>query len=100
MAGLEALLPLDRAGGGLGAQLTAALREAIRGGRIAAGTRLPSTRDLAADLRVSRGVAVEAYAQLVAEGMLVARRGAGTRVAETPRGAPPTATRPAPRRAV
>jgi GntR family transcriptional regulator / MocR family aminotransferase len=72
---------LDRARGGLGAQLTAALRDAVADGRLAPGARLPSTRDLAADLRVSRGVVVEAYEQLVAEGRLVARHGAGTVVA-------------------
>ncbi|MFD2348888.1 aminotransferase class I/II-fold pyridoxal phosphate-dependent enzyme [Nonomuraea ferruginea] len=47
------------------------------------GTRLPATRDLAADLSVSRGVVVEAYEQLVAEGFLVSRVGAGTQVAAT-----------------
>src|SRR5919202_1490884 len=64
------------------AQLEQQLREAIRDGRLRAGTRLPPTRELAAELGVSRGVAVEAYEQLVAEGWLVARRGSGTRVAE------------------
>ncbi len=44
-------------------------------------TPLPSTRALAAELGISRGVVVEAYAQLVAEGFLVARAGAATRVA-------------------
>ncbi|PZG06771.1 GntR family transcriptional regulator, partial [Nonomuraea aridisoli] len=57
------------------------LRDSIRGGRLAPGTRLPATRDLAADLQVSRGVVVEAYEQLVAEGFLVSQVGAGTRVA-------------------
>jgi GntR family transcriptional regulator/MocR family aminotransferase len=45
------------------------------------GVRLPASRELAADLRVSRGVVVEAYEQLVAEGFLVSRVGAGTSVA-------------------
>jgi GntR family transcriptional regulator/MocR family aminotransferase len=58
-----------------------ALRSAIRAGRLRAGTRLPSTRDLAHDLEVSRGVVVNAYEQLLAEGFLVARHGDGTRVA-------------------
>jgi GntR family transcriptional regulator / MocR family aminotransferase len=59
-----------------------ALRTAVRDGRLAAGTRLPSTRALAADLGLSRGTIVEAFAQLTAEGYLDARHGAGTWVAE------------------
>lgn len=81
MAGLEALIELDRARGGLGDQLVGALRAAIVAGRLTPGTRLPSSRDLAADLGLSRGVVVTAYEQLVAEGRLQARRGAGTVVA-------------------
>ena len=54
----------------------------IREGRLAAGTRLPSTRALAGDLGLSRGTVVEAYAQLAAEGYLDARHGAGTWVAD------------------
>jgi GntR family transcriptional regulator/MocR family aminotransferase len=65
-------------------QLENQLREAIRSGRLAPDVRLPSSRVLAEDLGVSRGVVVEAYSQLVAEGRLVARRGAGTRVARLP----------------
>jgi len=62
--------------------LTAALRDAVASGRLCGRTPLPSTRALAADLGVSRGVVVEAYERLIAEGRLVARRGAGTMVAE------------------
>jgi GntR family transcriptional regulator/MocR family aminotransferase len=62
--------------------LETALRSAIREGRLAAGTRLPSTRALATDLGVARGTVVEAYTQLEAEGYLGARRGAGTWVAD------------------
>jgi GntR family transcriptional regulator/MocR family aminotransferase len=58
-----------------------ALREAVRSGRLAPGTRLPATRALAIQLGVSRGVIVDAYAQLAAEGYLSTRRGAGTTVA-------------------
>ena len=54
------------------------LRDAVRAGRLAPGAALPSTRVLAAQLGVSRGVVVEAYAQLVAEGYLSARQGAAT----------------------
>ena len=91
-------LPLDRSAGRLAAQIAAGFRGAIRAGRLTAGTRLPSSRDLARDLEVSRGVVVTAYEQLIAEGFLVARRGDGTRVArlarpETPE---PPATDPEP----
>ncbi|MER5780340.1 PLP-dependent aminotransferase family protein [Streptomyces mobaraensis] len=54
----------------------------IENGTLRPGARLPSSRQLAADLRVSRSVVVEAYEQLSAEGYLVARHGSGTRVAE------------------
>jgi GntR family transcriptional regulator/MocR family aminotransferase len=79
----EALVELDRAQPRLGEQLTCALRGAIVQGRLSPGTRLPSTRDLAADLGLSRGLVVGAYEQLVAEGRLVGRRGSGTVVAPT-----------------
>ncbi|RKR90227.1 GntR family transcriptional regulator/MocR family aminotransferase [Micromonospora pisi] len=83
MTALETLVELDRGRPGLADQLTVALREAIVQGRLVPGTRLPSSRNLAADLRLSRGVVVEAYEQLVAEGRLVARPGSGTVVAPT-----------------
>ncbi|MCG8924000.1 PLP-dependent aminotransferase family protein [Lentzea sp. CC55] len=57
------------------------LRRAIRDGRLAPGTRLPSSRDLAAQLEVARGTVTSAYTQLVAEGYLTTRRGSGTTVA-------------------
>jgi GntR family transcriptional regulator/MocR family aminotransferase len=63
------------------AQLETMLRGAIREGRLRAGTRLPSSRALAAQLSVSRRLVVEVYDQLGAEGYLVAARGSGTRVA-------------------
>ena len=56
-----------------------ALRDAVR--RLPPGTRLPPTRALAVELGVSRGVVVEGYAQLAAEGYLHTRRGGGTFVA-------------------
>ncbi|GAA3201278.1 MocR-like pyridoxine biosynthesis transcription factor PdxR [Dactylosporangium siamense] len=77
----EALVELDRTRPRVGDQLVGALREAITRGRLAPGTRLPSTRDLAADLGVSRGLVVGAYEQLTAEGRLLTRRGSGTVVA-------------------
>ncbi|MGW2208346.1 MocR-like pyridoxine biosynthesis transcription factor PdxR [Streptomyces sp. NPDC001781] len=76
-------LHLEPAGGsGLRRGLTDALRDAVRTGRLAPGTRLPSSRTLAADLGIARNTVAEAYADLVAEGWLTARQGSGTRVAE------------------
>lgn len=68
-----------------GRALQEALREAVRSGRLAAGTRLPSSRALAADLGVSRGLVTEAYEQLTAEGYLRSDRGSGTWVGGTVR---------------
>ena len=53
--------------------LEAALREAVRTGRLGPGTRLPSSRALAADLGLARNTVAEVYSQLVAEGWLTAR---------------------------
>ena len=81
-SGPELLLELDRsAPDPLHRQLTDGLRGAIRTGRLVPGTRLPSTRVLAADLGVSRRLVVDAYSQLVAEGFLLGRHGSGTAVA-------------------
>ncbi|MFD7388629.1 PLP-dependent aminotransferase family protein [Streptomyces sp. NPDC059852] len=80
-----------------GRSLREALREAVRSGRLAPGTRLPSSRDLAADLGVSRGLITEAYEQLTAEGYLRSGRGAGTWVGGAARAAPPRARDHAPR---
>ncbi|MER8184274.1 PLP-dependent aminotransferase family protein [Kitasatospora sp. NPDC094015] len=77
----ELVIAVDHGQGDLTGQLTRALRGAVRDGRLAAGARLPATRRLADQLGLSRGVVVEAYAQLVAEGYLVAVHGSGTRVA-------------------
>lgn len=62
--------------------LAQALRAAVRSGRLAAGTRLPPYRTLAADLGLARNAVADAYAELVAEGWFTARQGSGTRVAE------------------
>ena len=84
--GLDLLVSVDRDGDrSLRVQLEDQLRDGIRRGALHADTPLPSTRALAAELGVSRGVVVEAYAQLVAEGFLVARPGAATRVASVAR---------------
>ncbi|HJP74021.1 MAG TPA: PLP-dependent aminotransferase family protein [Pseudonocardiaceae bacterium] len=62
-------------------QLERQLREAIRTGRLDVGERLPSSRQLAGELGLSRGLVQECYAQLIAEGYLVSRVGDATRVA-------------------
>lgn len=73
---------LDRsAPGSLPAQLSGRIRALVLEGTLVRGDRLPSSRALAADLGVSRSVAEQAYEQLLAEGWLEARRGAGTFVA-------------------
>ncbi|BCJ45613.1 GntR family transcriptional regulator [Actinoplanes ianthinogenes] len=66
---------------GLTGWLTDGLRGAIAAGRLAPGTRLPATRQLAAELGISRGVVVQAYQRLVDEGLAGARTGSGTVVA-------------------
>jgi GntR family transcriptional regulator/MocR family aminotransferase len=71
--------------------LEAALRELIRDGRLAAGTRMPATRGLAADLGIARNSVAEVYGRLVGEGWLEARTGAGTWVAAGPVAVPAAA---------
>lgn len=78
-AGIE----LDRLKG-LSQQLYQALRMRILDGRLASGTRLPATRDLAAALAISRNSVVRAYDQLYAEGFIEGRVGDGTYVARLP----------------
>jgi GntR family transcriptional regulator / MocR family aminotransferase len=76
------LIRLDRsASQPLRDQLEASVREAIRDGRLLAGERLPSSRELARALGVSRGLVQECYGQLLAEGYLASRTGSATRVA-------------------
>lgn len=65
------------------AQVERQLRDAIRNGTLRPGSELPSTRDLARDLGISRPLVTEAYAQLAAEGYLALRQGAVPRVAES-----------------
>ncbi len=81
MADIPSLGTLDRTAGNLSRQVAQALREAVRTGGLEAGDDLPSTRLLAASLNVSRGTVIGAYEQLLAEGFIEARAGAGTRVA-------------------
>src|SRR6187399_2893547 len=64
------------------AALYAQLREAITGGRLVAGDRLPTSRELADELCLSRSTVTTVYGRLVAEGFAAARRGDGTFVAD------------------
>ena len=99
-AGPGLLIALDRdAAAPLRSQLEDGLRQAIQSGRLSAGERLPPTRRLAEELKVSRGLVQEAYEQLRAEGYLVAHVGSATRVATTGAApdASPDAWRPPPR---
>jgi GntR family transcriptional regulator / MocR family aminotransferase len=83
-------LLLDRAAaaGGLAEWLTGQLRQAIADGRLAAGSKLPASRMLAAELAVSRGVVTEAYRRLAEDGLLAAHGRAGTRVVPPPAAVP------------
>ncbi len=79
---LDLLLSIDRlCGVPIRTQLEEQLRRAIREQRLHAGLQLPATRTLASEIGLSRGLVVEAYEQLLAEGWIVSRRGSGTRVA-------------------
>ncbi|WP_433329459.1 PLP-dependent aminotransferase family protein [Spirillospora sp. CA-294931] len=81
----DLLVELDRTGPlPLHRQIESALREGIRAGRLPFGSSIPPSRRLAAELGISRGVVVEAYDQLVAEGYLVSTPGSYTRVAAAP----------------
>ncbi|RII21094.1 HTH-type transcriptional regulatory protein GabR [Streptomyces sp. YIM 130001] len=90
-------LHLDVTATGLRKGLTDSLRHAVRSGRLAPGTRLPSSRTLATDLGIARNTVADAYGDLVAEGWLTARQGSGTRVAA--RAVPGPAAPATPRRA-
>ena len=75
-------------GQGLARQLYQALRERILDGRLASGTRLPASRELAALLSISRNTVTRALDQLYAEGYVAGRVGDGTYVAVLPRNRP------------
>ncbi len=86
------------------ARIYQALRDAVLDGRLAAGDRVPATRDLAGQLGVARGTVTAAYDRLGAEGFLESRAGSGTYVADlaliapdpAPRNARAGAVRPLP----
>ncbi|MFJ4411132.1 PLP-dependent aminotransferase family protein [Streptomyces sp. NPDC088910] len=78
----ELLLVIDRdSTEPLRSQLERGVRDTIRSGRLQVGERLPSSRELASALGVSRGLVQDCYAQLQSEGYLVTRVGSATRVA-------------------
>src|SRR2546423_2433251 len=70
----------------LAVQLAEELRAAAGDGRLRSGDRLPSTRALAQQLKVSRTVTAAAYEQLHAEGWIAGRHGSGTYVTTEPPG--------------
>ncbi|WP_431047986.1 PLP-dependent aminotransferase family protein [Streptomyces sp. P1-3] len=86
----------DAPAGGKADWLARRLRQAIADGRLAVGDRLPPSRVLAAELRVSRGVVIEAYRRLTEDGHVEGRRRGGTVVVAAPPVPPPapTGTRP------
>jgi len=93
--GPELLLRLDRDGGlPLRSQLEDGIRDAIRYGRLQPGERLPSSREFARELGVSRGLVQECYGQLLSEGYLDSQVGSATRVA--PRAYPAASPPPRP----
>ncbi|HTW59033.1 MAG TPA: PLP-dependent aminotransferase family protein [Terriglobales bacterium] len=80
---MQLAIPLSRDKGPLFRQLYQGLREAILSGAFPSGHKLPSTRDLAEQLGVSRTVVLLAYDQLLAEGFATARSGSGTYVSNS-----------------
>lgn len=76
------VIPLSKSGEPLSRQIYRFLRQAILGGTLRAGERLPSTRDLGEQLKVSRTVLLLAYEQLLAEGFVHGVHGSGTYVSE------------------
>jgi GntR family transcriptional regulator/MocR family aminotransferase len=90
---MELAIPLSRKGEPLFRQVYRGLREAVLNGTFRAGERLPSTRELADSLRISRTVVLLAYDQLLAEGFATGRGGSGTYaapgIANTPRAKAP-----------
>ncbi|HTE47733.1 MAG TPA: PLP-dependent aminotransferase family protein [Gemmatimonadaceae bacterium] len=92
----ELLVSIDRDDARrLGAQIEEQFRLAIRAGTLRRGTRIPSTRDLARQLGVSRPIVMDAYAQLAAEGYLTLSHGSRPRVSASVAGGKIPAAQPA-----
>jgi GntR family transcriptional regulator/MocR family aminotransferase len=79
---MQFVIPLSGTGESLFRQVYSGLRQAVLSGTFSAGDRLPSTRELAEELAVSRTVVLLAYDQLIAEGFAAGRGGSGTYVSE------------------
>jgi GntR family transcriptional regulator/MocR family aminotransferase len=90
-------LHLDRPAGRVRDSVMDAIREAIRTGRLVPGSRLPSSRALAADLGVARNTVARTYAELIAEGWLTAQHGSSTLVSQRAAEAVRSVTAPAKR---
>ncbi len=86
---MELAIPLSKKGEPFFRQVYLGLRKAILSGTFPAGDRLPSTRDLAEQLGISRTVVLLAFDQLLAEGFAVGRGGSGTYVSEGLSGSAP-----------
>jgi GntR family transcriptional regulator / MocR family aminotransferase len=94
--GPELLVAIDRAAPrAVRSQLEEGLRAAIRSGRLEPGEKLPSSRELARAIGVSRGLVTECYQQLQSEGYLHSEVGSATRVAAAAAALPPVQTPPA-----
>ena len=92
---MSLVIPVSRSGEPLSRQIYTGLRRAILAGTLRSGERLPSTRELADELQVSRTVVLLAYDQLLAEGFVDGRAGSGTYVADGVAAARPKAARDA-----
>ena len=79
---MQFVIPLSDQGEPLSRQVYLWFRSAALSGSLAAGERLPSSRELADQLGISRTVVIQAYEQLLAEGFVVGRHGSGTYIAE------------------
>ena len=93
---MQLAIPLSASHGPLFRQVYLRLRDGILSGTLRGGEKLPSTRDLAEQLSISRTVVVAAYDQLLAEGFATGRAGSGTYVSNgVSERLPPRAENPA-----